>query len=543
VTNLAERSVLSDRAVAEALVALHRAVAAHQFYPDRHPMLLEALKDGFRAMSQAQADYRWEEPGLQLRSGALWFGHSRLGEGSPAVGTLARTFSGHGLALLRRRGEVTAEAYAFLVSLLAASPDVLGPRGGLAEAWKRSPFAGVWELQGLAVRAGGGTEGGDSGPGRSREGDWGAGLAPGVEADLLADPRLFRRLQAFQQKGSKEKRLLDLLLGLGRTQEMPLFLEKLREIARELDGYAEGERYREAYQVVLFLYREAQNMEAEGQEGKRDYLLDTIRLAVKGPLLQWVIELVATGKGDEEEAELGEYVLRTVGKAAVVPAINALVSEGSRLGRRRLVDVLVSIGDAAVPWAVKMLDDQRWFVVRNMVTVLGGIGTPEAQRALARLAEDGDGRIRREVARALGRMSGPGAQEQVLRLLGDPEPAVRLLAISAAAGYPSEHTLGALVALFRRAGTGAADWNVRAAVLRSLGRLGLPGGVDLLAEVLGKRPWFRRKRWHDLKRSAIQALGDLGGERSVALLTALKEHRDVELRTEAARALAAAEKR
>lgn len=506
-------------------------------------MLLDALKDGFRAMSQAQADYRWEEPGLQLRSGALWFGHSRLGEGSPAVGTLARTFSGHGLALLRRRAEVSADAYALLVSLLATSPDVLAPRGGLAQAWKRTPFSHVWELQGLAVRAGDHAEGEGSGRGGTREGDWGAGLAAGAEAELLADPRLFRRLQAFQQKGAKEKRLLDLLLSLGHTQEMPVFLERLREIARELDGYVKGERYREAYQVVLFLYREAQNMEAERQEGKRDYLLDTIRLTVKGPLLQWVIELVATGKGDEEEAELGEYVLRTLGKAAVVPAINALVSEGSRLGRRRLVDVLVSIGEPAVPWAVKMLEDQRWFVVRNMVTVLGGIGTPDAQRALARLAEDGDARIRREVARALGRMSGPGAQEQVLRLLGDPEPAVRLLAIAAATSYPSEHTLEALVSLFRRTGTGATDWNLKGAVLRSLGRLGLPGGVDLLAEVLGKRPWFRRKRWRTLKRAAIQALGDLGGERAVALLSAQKEHRDVELRTEAARALGSAEKR
>ena len=131
-TDLAERAVLSDGKVGAALTALHRAVAACQFYPQNHPMLREAVAEGLRAFREVEEDYRWEETGLQLRSGALWLGHNRQGEASPAIASLAKTFTGHGLALLRHRGPVDEESFGHLVSLLATSPEVLAAGGGIS---------------------------------------------------------------------------------------------------------------------------------------------------------------------------------------------------------------------------------------------------------------------------------------------------------------------------------------------------------------------------------------------------------------------------
>jgi len=539
VTHLAERSVLSDQKVGEALTALHRAVAASQFYPQNHPMLREAVAEGLRAFREAQQDYRWEETGLQLRAGALWLGHNRLGEGSPAIGTLAKTFAGHGLAVLRHRGPVDEAAFGHLVSLLATSPDVLAAGGGIAQAWQRSAFSQAFELRGLSVAAS--ASGSPAGaPGTADDKDeWGRGLSRRAEAELLGDPRFLNRLQAFQQRGPQERRALELLLRLGRTEEISPFLERLREITQIVERYVKGERFREAYQVVVFLYREAQNMEAAQQVGKRDYLLDTIRLVLRKEFLQWLIGQVVSRKGEAEE-EIGEYILRCLGKAGVVPVINSLVSEGSRLGRRRLVDVLVAMGDVAVPWAVRMLDDQRWFVVRNMVTILGGIGSAESQRALVRLAEDTDPRIRREVARAFGRSRGSVAEEQLLRLLADPDPAVRLMAISSAAPHGSDRLFRALCEILRKTKIGSSEWNLKAGAIRALGRTGREEAIESLVQVLQKRPFWRRERWRALQRATLQALGDLGGDRARDLLAAYREHRDVEFRTDALRALAVA---
>jgi len=520
-------------------MALHRAVAACQFYPPNHPMLREAVTEGLKAFQQVEADYRWEENGLQLRAGALWLGHNRLGDGSPAIAGLAKAFAGHGLALLRLRGPVDEEAFGHLVTLLATSPEVLGPGGGIAQTWQRSPFAAALELRGLSVAAGSDDPREGTGARRENGEEWGRGLSRTAEAELLADPRLLHRLQALQQRGPQERRVLDLMLSLGRTEEIPRFVDRLREIAQLVEGYLKAERYREAYQVVLFLYREAQDMEAARQDAKRDYLLDTIRLLVRKDFLQWLIGHVVSRTADEG-GEIGEYVLRCLGKGGVVPLINALVSEGSRLGRRRLVDVLVAMGDVVVPWAVRMLDDQRWFVVRNMVTILGGIGSAESQRALVRLAGDSDPRIRREVARAFGRLRGTTAEEQVLVLLNDPDPAVRLMAISSAAPHGSERLFQALCGILKKTRIGSREWNLKAGAIRALGRTGRDDAAEVLGELLGRRPLWHKERWRALKRAALQALGDLGGDRSRELLAGFREHRDVELRTEALRALGGA---
>lgn len=539
---MTERPDLNDRTVLEALTALHRAVAVRQFYPENHSMQREAVKEGLRALRRTEGDYRWEEAGIQLRSGALWFGHSRLGEGSPAVGTLARTLSIHGVAALRRRGDVSEDTYRELVSLLATSPEVLAPRGGAVQVWRGSSHGEVLELRGLSVSAEDREASEGAGRERSREAEGEGGLAPGGEASHPSSPALLLWLRAMRQEKPPDARLRDLLLRLEQAKELTVFQGLLREVGRVIEGYVGEERFREAYEVVVFLYRLAQAVEGEGKAASRGHLLDAIRVAVQGRFLGWLIERVAARRGEGEEAELGDRVLRVLAGAAVVPVINALVAEGSRLGRRRLVDVLVSLGDAAVPWASKMLEDQRWFVVRNMVTVLGGIASPEAHRALTRPAASPDARIRREVARALARGKGPTAEEHLILLLGDREPGVRLLAISAAANHPSGEILEALEETFRRTRISSAAWSGKAAALGSIGRLGLPGGVRILAEVLHARPLLWPKRWRVLQRAAVQALGDLGGAAAVELLSSLREHRDPALCAEVRKALVAAEK-
>lgn len=533
----AGRTLVDDRKVGEALTALHRSVSAHQFYPERHPMLEATLKDSYGVFQAVENDYRWEEPGLQLRQGSLWLGDAQIGQTSPAVASLARNFAAHGLVVLRRKEPVGPQAFSHLVALLATSPDVLSGQGGLAKAWDRSPHGAVFELRGLSVGVGGHLDRKAEAARPEGEDDWGSAVSDAGEVERLSDDRLLARLQALQRKGPTERRLLDILLGLGRTDEMSEFLEQLREATAIVEGYVKAERYREAFQVIVYLYREAQNMEAGGQEGKRDYLLDTVRSLLRGAFLQWLIEQVAAGA--EDGADLGEYVLRSLGKAGAVPLINALVNEKSRAGRRRLIAVLVAMGDAVVPWARQMLEDQRWFVVRNMVTILGGIASPEAQKSLAQLAGDKDSRIRKEVARAFGRMGGNAAREHLLRFLEDPDSSVRVMAVSAVAAHPSPQVLEALWRVFRDARVGSADWNLKAAVLRTAGRLGMPEAVPRLASVANRRPFFHRKRWRVLRRTAVQALGEVGGRDAAAVLERLRRDRDLEVRNAAIRAMGA----
>ncbi len=529
----ASRAALLPEATAlAALTALHRAISAFQFYPPRHASLEGAMREGWRAWQELAGDFRLGVSGLQLRDGQLWLGEEPIGTGSPAVASLVRGLSVHGIAALRQEGDLTAPGFEALVALLAASPEVHHAAGGAAAAWARSPHAAALALRGLAATP----KAGDTPPASSGREEWGAGLPTGREATLLSDPLVVGRLQALQQKGPRARRLLDLLLRVVRAEEIEEFLRLLQEVVQVTNGYLDDERYRESFDVVLCLYREAQEMDAAGKPVQRDYFLDTVRVLVRGPFLGWLIGQVASARGDGEAAA-AEYVLRTLGHRAVVPVVNTLVAERSRAGRRRLVDVLVALGDVVVPSAVRMLEDRRWFVVRNMVIVLGGVGTPEAVHALLKASRDPDPRVRREVARALSRVTSAEGEQALRDLVADPDPGVQSVAIAAAGSHRSVAMLEALWQVFR-AKSRAPDWGTREAVVRALGRLGLSEAVPLLGSVLSGRRVFHRDKWDQVRVAAVQALGEIGGEEGGALLERLRHDRSPEVRAAVVRALA-----
>ncbi len=536
--------ILDDHRIEEALAGLYRSVSACQFYPPNHPILGEAQEAGYQAWGRVAEDFRWEQPGLLLRSGGLWFGETRLGAENPSVASLVRVLAGHGLVGLRRTGTLTQDGFNWLISTLATAPDVVASRGGIRSAWQREAFAKSLALEALAVVAGdgSGTVGGGDKRRKERREQWGQGVEESAEGLAGTDNFLLGRLRSLQQRSPREQLLVDQLLRLGRAEDIQAFLASLREITGFVEGYLEVERYREAFYVVLFLYREAQNMEALGEGGQRDYLLDTIRMVVKGAFLGWLIQHVASAQG-EEEAEVGEFILRALGKAAVVPVINALCGANSRVMRRRLVNVLVSIGGPAVPWAIRMLDDQRWFVVRNMVTVLGGVGSAEAMKALLRLTGDPDARIRKEVARALGRSPATWVEEPLLVLLEDCDPGVQQMAVSASATHGSPRVLDGVWRAYQRVPIGGAHWELKVVALHAVARMGLEEAEGRLLRELQRRHWFSRERWRKVRVAAAQALGKVGGAAAVGALERCRQRSEPEQRAAAERALAVLERR
>ena len=55
-------------------------------------------------------------------------------------------------------------------------------------------------------------------------------------------------------------------------------------------------------------------------------------------------------------------------------AAKALASTDDRFARRVYVETLIAIGRPCMPVLESMMEDPRWFVVRNGVAVLGEVG-------------------------------------------------------------------------------------------------------------------------------------------------------------------------
>ncbi len=130
----------------------------------------------------------------------------------------------------------------------------------------------------------------------------------------------------------------------------------------------------------------------------------------------------APARRQRAAADLGRAVPRPgASRQAVQEFIALLGEERDRQVRARMCQVLAKVGPSIVPTLMGWLEDSRWFLVRNVVHVLGKIGDDAAFDPVVRLLGHPHIRVRIEALRTLALMdSGPRRAADPARCRGTP---------------------------------------------------------------------------------------------------------------------------
>ena len=170
-------------------------------------------------------------------------------------------------------------------------------------------------------------------------------------------------------------------------------------------------------------------------------------------------------------------VMCTVGLDRV---IEVMADEEDRVARKALVDALSEVAPHFVQELSRRITDDRWYVVRNIVLVLGRTHSPRALPALARAVRHSDPRVRREALRWLRSMPDSRAIGLIAAALNDVDAdnvkaAARMLGAMQAASC-----VGALCDVALGRGPGNRDTNCRVAAIEALGSIGDPAALPVL---------------------------------------------------------------
>lgn len=187
------------------------------------------------------------------------------------------------------------------------------------------------------------------------------------------------------------------------------------------------------------------------------------------------------------DREVLDRLVAQVGAAAAEPLLDALGESQSLPSRRILIDRLVSLGPAVGPVVVERLADKRWYVQRNMLTILSALPELLAGFNPAEFLQHADTRVRQEAIRLLLRH--PSQRERAIGLaLADSDETVVLLGLTAALdGCPE-----AAVPLVMSRATSGETGKVRTLSVRVLGASGRRIALETLLEfVAPRRPLFR----------------------------------------------------
>jgi hypothetical protein len=229
------------------------------------------------------------------------------------------------------------------------------------------------------------------------------------------------------------------------------------------------------------------------------------------------------------DVTLLDELIEHVGLQAAEPMLDSLIASESRASRRILIDRLIALGPDVGPYIVQRLADERWFVTRNMLALLGELSAlPTGFDASAYMHHD-DARVRREALRILLRDPAVHDRAVCVALADADDHVVRLGLTAAARSCPD----AAIPLLVTRATTGA-NVDQRVTATRVLAGSGHPAALDtLLALSAPRRGWFGIRRRRAKSREYLAALAGLtrfaADPRARKVLSAAANSRDPEI--------------
>jgi hypothetical protein len=121
-------------------------------------------------------------------------------------------------------------------------------------------------------------------------------------------------------------------------------------------------------------------------------------------------------------------LLQSMGERGIRTVFSALAKEQGRKRRQGLLRLFVEFHEAALPYLAQRIDKEEWYIVRNVVHLIGQIGSPKGIPTLERVLYHQDIRVRREVLRALGAIKNEDAEKILIQCLDDSEPIIQALA-------------------------------------------------------------------------------------------------------------------
>jgi len=222
-------------------------------------------------------------------------------------------------------------------------------------------------------------------------------------------------------------------------------------------------------------------------------------------------------------------ILITIGSEETALMLSTIISHETRSVRQNVLKILAEMGKASLAIFSEALNnneyflreeckrelpDEKWYVIRNSIFVLGSLEDPEACRALRVRINDADTRVRRAIVQALEKIGGEQAADLLLMLADDEDREIRESAVIALGLIGDSDIAPELIELANQRHSDII------CIINALGKLGGSETKGFLGRLLSDQQLQSqftsgRSSRDDLKMATIKALGRIGDKESL----------------------------
>jgi HEAT repeat protein len=328
--------------------------------------------------------------------------------------------------------------------------------------------------------------------------------------------------------------ILDILLEILAQEKNPeSYQDVVNTIIKILDAFLTLTEFQKAADLLKRVYIILKTYEL------RDWQIEAIRKMINEAGEEKRIERI--GKILEEQQgvrleDVSSYLL-LLQKNAIPHLIQLLGKLKNSKARRMVCDALAQIGKNAIDDFTPFVDDRRWYLVRNIVYILGRIGRDQAFPYLQKTFGHEEVRVRREAVQALGLIGGPKAIGLLVKALTDNDIRIRSMAAINLGKIGKTTGLVPLLEVVQVKDFQKSDPTEIKAFFDAIGMIGSNEALPVLRQLLERKGWFGRGKVDEVRMGAARAMAMIGTSEAKMILESGRESKDESVRDACSKAM------
>lgn len=209
-----------------------------------------------------------------------------------------------------------------------------------------------------------------------------------------------------------------------------------------------------------------------------------------------------------KEREGAIRLSKALRRSVILPLIKALAEETNSSLRKFYLSVLENIGSDVVPYAVGMLADDRWHVIRNMLYLLRSCNGRREADEVRKFIKHNNKLISLEALKTLLYFKTHDSVPYLKTFLHSPDEKLRTGAIRLAGVLKIREAVSELVTLLEKKDFFGTEAYYKADIVKALGEIGDIRAVEPLQRIFTAKALFYKGNLEDLKVEILKNLGN-----------------------------------
>ena len=502
---------------------LNKAVKMHNFYPDGHPNYESALGRCYLAVKKF-ADESGEVR-FTIDQRGFYFNNIVITPVSPDIVTLAKKFFFRRVREVAFSQRVTLDEMKVLLSVLKLEPDELQGDGG-AEAL----FAAN-DVSGIAINA---LKYEDLRKLKQQLEEKKHGEAEVIASAVVVEEEApeGESAEAEEDKPQKEEKpeedipVATLVERIKNERDLLRYSDLSARINEKVQPLLVERKFDEVFGALL-VFAEHSLPYSGLQEELRNIAAERLRSILNRDMIRYLVE--RAGGRDEAARVAIQKMLVFAGSEAVELLLDAIIEAPEAVTRKNLFNAIVLFGGDARQAVEARIINPEWYVVRQMVALLGELGDEQSLDAIESAYSNPDPRVKKEVMKTLVKIPSPRSTAFLIKVLDEQDHGLVSQAIISLGMLKDPGSIDVL-------GRIAVKWepfddtqDTKREAIKALGIIGDQKAVPYLTSVLFKRAWFGKKTNEEVRSLAAYSLGMIGGQDAFSAIEQVGQNSEGEL--------------